>query len=180
MAKKQNILGVAYFGLGTPGDGVMGATLTEFQDIEVNSVNIEGSQANETTIPTEADDAYITLSDTPSPTTVTVRLYGVTPTQRVMLMGGTVNAEVGGEDEGKWEAPGTVPNIYLSMKLEGKEIDGEKAVLKIPYGKVSARDQGNITKNGLPAVEVTITANTPETSGGVKGAPYIIGTETVV
>lgn len=180
MAKSSNILGVGYLGLGTPGDGVMGTALTEYKDIEVSSVNIEGSQANETTIPTEADDAYITLTDAPTPTTVTFRLYGVTPAQRVELMGGAVNAEVGGADEGKWEAPGTIPNIYLSLKLEGKPINGEKAVLKIPYGKVSARDQGTITKNGLPAVEVTVTANTPESSAGVKGAPYILGTEAVV
>ena len=180
MAKKDNILGIAYFGLGAPGDGVMGDVLTEFSDIEVGSVGIEGSQANETTIPTEADDAYLTLSDTATPTSATARIYGVTPTELVILMGGSVDATVGGPDEGKWLAPASVPNIYLSMKIEGYAIDGAKAVIKFPYAKVSARLQGNITKNGLPAVDVTITANTPESALGVKGAPFIYGTETVV
>lgn len=180
MAKKNNFLGVSYFGLGTPGDGVMGATLTEFADIEVGSITLEGSTGNDTTIPTEADDAYITISDTATPTTLTARLYGVTPTQLVMLIGGQVNAEVGGDDEGKWEAPSSLPNIYLSALLEGKVIDGEKSVFKMPYAKVTARLQGNITKNGLPAVDVTLTANTPESAVGVKGAPYILGTEAVV
>ena len=180
MAKENNILGVSYFGLGAPGDGVMGTTLTEFKDIEVNSVTFEGSQANETTIPTEADDSYITLSDAPTPHSLTVRLYGVTAEQRVLLMGGSVDATAGGEDEGKWLAPGTVPNIYLSMKIAGKEVNGKRTVMKFPYAKVSARDQGNITKNGLPAVEVTITANTPESQAGIKGSPFIVGPEDVV
>lgn len=180
MAKTNNILGVDKLLLGAPGDGVMGTVLTEFQDIEVNSLNVEGSTGNETTIPTEADDAYITLSDTASPTTVSVRLYGVTPENMVLLAGGRVGEVADGEDEGAWLAPGTIPNIYLSAKIEGKAIDGIKGTLKIPYGKVTARLQGNITKNGLPAVDVSITANTPETSGGVKGSPFIIGAEAVV
>jgi hypothetical protein len=178
MSKKNNILGVAYFGLGTPGDGVMGATLTQFKDVEVGSITIEGSQANDTTIPTEADDAYISISDTATPATITARLYGVTPTEMVMLAGGSVGDT--GEDTGKWLAPGSIPNIYLSLKMEGQAIDGEKGVLKMPYAKVTARLQGTITKNGLPAVDVTITANTPESAAGVKGSPLIYGTEAAV
>lgn len=177
MSKQNNILGVAFFGLGTPGDGVMGAVIDQYSDVEVNSVVIDGSEGNESTIPTEEDDAYISLTDTATPTTVTVRLYGLTPAERVKIMGGEVIAS--GDDAGKWGAPRSIPNIYLSMQLEGKEIDGQKSVLKIPYGKVTAKDQGNITKNGLPAVEVKITANTPESAAGVKGNPYIIGTEAV-
>jgi hypothetical protein len=179
MSKKNNILGVAYFGLGTPGDGVMGATLTQFKDVEVGSITIEGSQANDTTIPTESDDAYISISDTATPATITARLYGVTPTDMVMLAGGSV-AGAGDPDEGKWLAPGSIPNIYLSLKMEGQAIDGEKGVLKMPYAKVTARIQGTITKNGLPAVDLTITANTPESAAGVKGAPLIYGTEAAV
>lgn len=167
--KTNNILGVEYFGLGAVGDGVMGATLTEFRDIEVGSVNIEGSTPNETTIPTENDDAYLTLNDTASPTTVSVRLYGVTPAEMVLLAGGTATGDL-------WEAPTTIPNVYLSMRLRGQAIQGKKGLLEIPYGKISARYQGTITKNGLPAVDVTITANTPVTTGGVAGAPYSYGT----
>lgn len=178
MAKKDNILGVAYFGLGAPGDGVMGTTLTQFQDVEVGSITLEGSQANDVTIPTESNDAYISLSDTATPATVTARLYGVAPADMVLLAGGTVGGA--GEDAGKWLAPGTIPNIYLSFKMEGSPIDGEKGVLKFPYAKVTARLQGTITKNGLPAVDVTITANTPESAAGAKGSPMIYGTEAVV
>lgn len=180
MAKKNNILGVEKLLLGAPGDGVMGTSLTEFNDIEVGSITFEGSQANETTIPTEANDAYITVDDTADPTTLTVRLFGVTPEQRVMLMGGRVGAVEDGEDEGNYLAPSSKSNIYLSAKLEAKEVDGERAVIKIPYGKISAREQGTITKNGLPAVDVVITANTPESLAGDEGSPYILGWEAVV
>ena len=180
MAKENNILGVEKLLLGAPGDGVMGASLTEFNDIEVGSITFEGSQANETTIPTEANDAYITVDDTADPTTLTVRLFGVTPEQRVMLMGGRVGVLEDGEDEGNYLAPSAKTNIYLSAKLEAKEVNGKKGIIKIPYGKIAAREQGTITKNGLPAVDVTITANTPESSGGVEGSPYVVGFEDVV
>ena len=179
MAKANNILGVTSIGIGEPGDGVMGTALTEFTDIEVNSTGLEGSQSNETTIPTENSDSYLTVDDTADPTTLSFRLYGCSAEDRVLLMGGTVGA-VGTPEEGNYLAPITKPSIYRSVKLAGKEIEGKRGVIKVPFGKVSARDQGNITKNGLPAVEVTVTANTPESAAGVKGNPYILGWETVV
>lgn len=179
MAKENNILGVDQFGFGTPGDGVMGTIDDFYNDVEVGSVNIEGSSPNDTTIPTEEDDAYITISDTANPSIVTARLYGVTPEQMVNLAGGSVNAEAGGPNEGMWEAPTSQPNIYKSFEMLGKAINGKQGVLRFPYAKIIARLQGTATKNGLPAVEVTITANTPESSGGVKGHPVIYGTKAV-
>jgi len=182
MAKENNMLGVVYVGLGEPGDGVMPAksTLTEFTDVEVASVTIEGSQTNETNISTEAEDAYLTVDATADPTSVVLRLFGVTPTQRILLMGGSVNDVVGDELEGMWMAPVTKEVIHLSLRTEGKEIKGKKGVFVIPYGKVSARDQGTITKDGLPAIEVTITANTPVSAAGLQGPPYAYGSIAVV
>ena len=180
MAKSNNILGLEKVELGTPGDGVMGASLTEFGDVEVGSVTIEGSSSNETTISTETDDNYLTVDDVADPTSLTMRLFGVTAEQRVMLMGGKVGTVDDGEDEGNYMAPATKPSIYLSLKATSKNVGGKRAVLKIPYGKVNAREQGTITKNGLPAVDITITANTPESAAGEKGHPYILGFEDVV
>ena len=178
--KTNNILGIASIALGLPGDGVMGAALTEFTDVEVGSVVIEGTNSNETTIATETEDNYLTVDDTTDPTTLTFRLFGVTPEQRVMLMGGKVGTVDDGEDEGNYMAPASKPSIYLSLKAVGKAIKGKQAVFKIPYGKVNAREQGTITKNGLPAVDVTVTANIPVSAAGDKGSPYIIGFEDVV
>lgn len=171
MAQEKNIFGVAQFELGAPGDGIMGASLTNFPDVEVGSVNIEGSQANESTIPTESNDSYITLNDTATPATVTARLYGVTPTQMVMLAGGAVNGT-----DGLWEAPGTVPNIYLSFRLTAQPLNGEYGVIEMAYAKVTARLQGTITKNGLPAVDLLITANTPIAADTTEGPPVRFGT----
>lgn len=173
MSANNNFLGVSYFGLGAPGDGIMGTTLTEFTDIEVGSVNIEGSQPNEQTISTESDDNYLTVNNNTTPTTVRVRLFGITAAQMVVLAGGEATGDV-------WSAPQSAPNIYLSMRMRGKEVNGKRGILEIPYGKIVARPQGTITKNGLPATDVTITANTPVSAAGDKGAPYSIGTEDVV
>lgn len=170
MAANTNFLGVALFGLGAPGDGIMGTTLTNFPDVEVGSVNIEGSQANQETIPTEANDAYITLNNDATPTSVTARLYGVTPAQMVLIAGGAIDGT-----DGLWNAPGTVPEIYLSFRMEGKANGGKKGILEMAYAKVVARVQGTITKNGLPAVDVTLTANTPVSALSVEGPPFRIG-----
>lgn len=171
MAQEKNIFGVAKIELGAPGDGIMGASLTEFPDVEVGSVNIEGSQANQTTIPTETNDSYITLNDAASAATATVRLYGVTPTQMVLLAGGAVSGV-----DGLWEAPGSIPDIYLSFRLTGKPLNGEYGVIEMAYAKVVARLQGTITKNGLPAVDLLITANTPIAADTTEGPPVRFGT----
>lgn len=180
MAKYNNLLGLEKVEIGDPGDGIMGADLTEFNDIEVGSVTIEGANANEENIPTEANDTYLTVDGTVDPTSITLRLFGVTAEQRVQLMGGKVGTVDDGEDEGSYMAPVGKPAIYKSFKATSKTIDGKRGVFKIPYGKVNAREQGTITKNGLPAVDITITANTPESEAGVEGNPYILGFEDVV
>ncbi|MBD0822641.1 hypothetical protein [Aestuariibaculum marinum] len=172
MANTNNILGVSSFELGAPGDGVMGVSLTNYPDVEVGSVNIEGSQANEQTIPTENSDAYITINGEATPSSVTARLYGVTPTQMVELAGGEVNGT-----DGLWEAPKTIPNIYLSFRMKGQPINGKVGVLEMAYAKVTARLQGTVTKNGLPAVDVTLTANTPVSAAQVEGPPLRFGVE---
>lgn len=172
MSAPNNFLGVSYFGLGAPGDGIMGDTLTNFEDVEVGSVNIEGSQANAQTIPTENSDSYISVNGEPTPNTVTARLFGVTPAQMVLLMGGAVNGT-----DGLWEAPASKPNIYLSFQMKGKDNGGKVGVLEMAYAKIDARLQGTVTKNGLPAVDVTITANTPVSALAVAGPPMRYGVE---
>lgn len=173
MAKDKNFLGVESFKIGAPGDGVMGTNLKNFPDVEVASVVLEGTQQNEETIPTESDETYLTVNSDSTPGTVTARFYGVEPVDMVTLMGGEV------DPDGLWGAPSTPPNIYLSVEIKGKEISGKRGVMKIPYAKTAARIQGTITKNGLPAVEVVFTPNTPVSEAGVKGSPFKYGTEDV-
>ncbi len=174
MASINNFLGVSSFELGAPGDGVMGDTLTNFPDVEVGSVNIEGATQNQETISTEANDSYITVNGDPTPGSVSARLYGVTPAQMVVLAGGEVDGT-----SGLWNAPKTAPDIYLSFRMKGKAINNKRGVLQMAYAKISARLQGTVTKNGLPAVDITITANTPVSALLVEGPPYSYGTEDV-
>ena len=174
MAKENNFLGVETFKLGTPGDGVMGTSLINFPDVEVGSVSLEGAQANEENIPTEGNDTYLSVNGSSTPASVTARLFGVTPAQLVTLAGGDVDGT-----SGLWNAPSSIPNIYLSFEMKGKSVNGKRGVLLMPYAKVNARVQGTVTKNGLPAVDITLTANTPVSSGNVEGSPYSYGTEDV-
>lgn len=169
MAKNDNVLGVAKIEIGAPGDGIMGATLTSFTAVELNSLNLSGAEANEETLPTEQEDAYLTLTAAANPTTSTFRLFEVWGDAAVLLMGGTYTA---GTDQ--YDAPEAIPDKYLSVRITSKTIDGAYMQIEFPYAKVSARHEGNITKNNLLAVAVTLTANTPVSAAQVKGAPYSI------
>lgn len=167
MAKNDNVLGVESIALGAPGDGVMGGTLTSFTDIEVNSVNLSGATASNESIPTEDEDAYLTIGTSSEPTTMVFRLYGVFGDDLVLLMGGTYDSM-----NSSYEAPKAVADTYLSVRLTSKAISGFKMRIDMPYAKIDARHEGAITKSALLAVEITATANTPVSSGQVEGAPY--------
>ncbi len=172
MSKSNNFYGITEFKLGAPGDGVMGASLKNFPDIENNSVNIEGATPSETTIATEEDDMYMTINSSSTPHKITARLFGVDRDDYPLLMGGTTTS-------GIWSAPISPPNIYLSFEMKGKEVEGKRGVYRIPYGKIIAKENGSITKGGLPAIDITITANTPVSDAGVSGAPFESGIEDV-
>lgn len=167
MAKNDNVLGVVKIGIGAPGDGVMGVTLTDFTDIELNSVNFSGAESNEETIPTEAEDSYLTIGTAANPTVITFRLFGVSGANAVLLLGGEV-------DGLEYKAPESVPDTYLSVRLTSRTINGFYHEIDLPYARISARHEGSITKSGLLAIEVTATANTPLSAGGTKGSPYVI------
>lgn len=167
MAKNDNVHGVEQIELGAPGDGVMGTTLTAFTDIEVNSVNLSGATASNENIPTEDEDAYLTIGTSSEPTTMTFRLYGVFGDDLVLLMGGSYDSMTT-----TYSAPKAVADTYLSVRLTSKAISGFKMHLEMPYAKIDARHEGAITKSALLALEVTATANTPVSSGQVEGPPY--------
>jgi len=82
-----------------------------------------------------------------------------------MLMGGTFALDI-------YSAPKKKSSIYLSLVLESLANNGKKRKLTVPYAHAGAKVQGNITKNGLPAVDITFTANIPTTAAGVESAPY--------
>lgn len=167
MARKDNLLGIEKFEMGPVGDGIMGAALTTFGDIEIGSPNIEGQTATENTIPTEDNDAYITLNADVTPTKFKIRLYGVAKSDYPMILGGTYAGS-------KWSEPKIKPNIFLSTRITGTAIDGFKNVVEMAYAKVNAKIQGTITKDKLPAIDIEITANVPVSAAQVEGAAVTI------
>ena len=169
MAKSDNILGVTQIELGAPGDGIMGAALTAFTAVELNSVSFSGATAADETIPTEQEDAYLTIGTSAEPTTMVFRLFEVFEADAVLLLGGTYDVPTT-----EYRAPETVADTYLSLRLTTKAVSGFYMEVEFPYAKISARHEGNITKSGLLALEVTATANTPVSAAQVKGPPYTI------
>ncbi|WP_142783350.1 hypothetical protein [Changchengzhania lutea] len=169
MAKSDNIRGVEKIEIGLPGDGVVGATLTTFAAVVLNSLTLTGSEATEETISTEQDDSYLTVNTGANPATANFKLYEVTGDSAVMLMGGAW------DDINKvWSAPKTVPNKYLSVVITTDVTEGKKTEITFAYAKVVAKFDGNITKNGLLSLDVQLTANTPVSAASVEGAPFEI------
>jgi len=167
MSKETNIRGVGQIEMGIPGDGVLGASLTIFsgKTVVLNSLSIDGGDANETTIATEGDDNYKTVNTGSTPANATFKLLEVTGTEAVMILGGSYDAP-----SKTWDAPKTKPNKYLSVVIT--DLEGNKVIF--PYAKVSGKHVGNVTKSELLSIEIKITANTPVSAAGAEGAPYQI------
>ncbi|MEI6865566.1 hypothetical protein [Flavicella sp.] len=160
-------MGVGKVEIGVPGNGVVSAALVEFTDVEVGSVNFEGESTATETIATEADDNYLIVDGTVTPAIVKIRLLGVALSDYPMLMGGLFALD-------KYSAPIKKKSQFLSLVITTLENNGKKKVITIPYAHTVAKIQGNITKNALPAVDLTFTANTPVTEEGIQAAPYEI------
>ena len=164
MAKETNIRGVGKIEIGLPGDGIVGASLTEFDGnvVVLNSLSIDGGDATETTIPTEGDDSYLTVGTGSTPPSTTFKLLEVTGVAAVMILGGTYDAP-----SKTWSSPTTKPDKYLSVVIT--DLEGNKVIF--PYAKVSGKHVGNITKSELLSIEIKATANTPVAANGDIGAP---------
>ena len=164
MSKDTNIRGVDKIEIGLPGDGILGASLTEFKGdvVVLNSLSIDGGDATETNISTEGVDNYMTVNTGSSPANASCKLLEVTGADAVMMLGGSYDGP-----SKTWDAPKTKPNIYLSVVFT--DLEGNKIIF--PYAKVSAKHVGNVTKSELLSVELKITANIPVTALGVQGAP---------
>ena len=169
MAKNDNLIGVFKIEIGAPGDGVMGGSLTTYTQVELNSLQMTGAESNETTIPTETEDAYLTLSEAATAGQVTFRLYEAWGDDLALLMGGSYDSMAA-----KYSAPVSLPENYYSVRITTQAIDGKYMRLEMPYCKVSSRHNGNLSKGTILACEVTCTINTPVTSGDVKNPPYDI------
>jgi len=165
MAKETNIRGVAKIEIGLPGDGVVGAALTEFLGnvVVLNSLNLDGGDASELTIATEGDDSYLTVDTGKAPTTATFKLLEVVGVDAVMLLGGSYDSP-----SKTWDAPNTSISKYLSVVIT--DLAGNQVIF--PYAKIAAKYLGNITKSELLSIEIKATANTPVSAADVEGAPY--------
>lgn len=167
MAQGDNIFGIESLEIGAPGDGVMGVSLSSYTDIEKGSLTLDGAESSENTIQTEGNDSYVTLNADVTPTTLNVRVYGIPVADYPMLMGGSVAGS-------KWSQPASVENIFLSIRLTSKALGGKQAIIEMAYCKVVARVQGTVTSDGLPAIAINATANTPISAAQVAGDPVTI------
>ncbi len=169
MSKNNNIKGIASISIGAPGDGVVGASLTAFTAIVLNSLSLNGTKLVTENLSIENVDNYLTIKNGSNPTTASFKLLEITGADKVLLQGGTWT-----EEDLLWEAPITPEEIRLSVVLQTVPLNGRYAKITFPYCFVSASDEGSITQNALFSVNVEVIANVPETALGVQKAPYTV------
>jgi hypothetical protein len=174
MSKKSDLFGVSKFEMGDPGDGIMGTSLTEFNDIMEGTVTIALPKAETVKIFSETNRVvpYRVISagskDAPK---VELKLLGVDLDKWSKFLGGTYTALTK-----TWAIPSTSNDLYQSIRITTKETDaaGSKLAIEIPFGLLTAGIEGNLTYNNLANIAVTIEAMTPVSELGVEGNALIV------
>ncbi len=167
MSKSSDIFGIGKLEIGDPGDGVMGTTLVEFNDIKEGSATLTLPKSETTKIfsETQRKAPYRVVSSGASDgPKLALEMLGLDMDKWIEFLGGTYAT-------GKWTAPKTDVDIYKSIKLTTKPTDDEGTVLVIemPYALLTAGIDNPLTFNDLTAIQVTMEAQIPVSAAGVEG-----------
>jgi hypothetical protein len=167
---QSDLYGVSKFEVGTPGDGVMGTTLTEYAGIEKGSVVITMPEPEVVEIFTELEQVvpYRSIPQQSAGVKMEVKLYGVPVANYVDFFGGTYTSGTK-----TWDAPQSLTSIYKSVRVTTKETnaDGDYLKIEMPNALVTAGIEGSLTSDSMATVKLTFTAQIPISALGVRGNP---------
>jgi hypothetical protein len=172
MSKSSDIFGVSKFEVGACGDGVMGTTLVEFNDIAEGTatLNLPKNETIKLFSETNRKTPYRIIEGgvTEGPK-LELELLGVDMDKWATFLGGTYAS-------GKWTYPNTSTSIYKSVRLTTKETNDAGTVLQIdmPYALITSGIEGALTFNNLATIKVTIEAMVPWSAAGVEGTALTI------
>lgn len=167
MGKSSDVFGISKLEIGAPGDGIMGATLVEFNDIKEGTAKLTLPKQDTSKIfsETRRNVPYrvITAGASEGPK-ISLEMLGIDLDAWVDFLGGTYAT-------GKWTFPPASPELYKSVRLTTNPTDesGTVLVIEMPYALLTAGIDGPITFNDITAIQMTIEAMMPVSSGGVEG-----------
>lgn len=172
MSKSSDIFGISKFEVGAPGNGIMGTTLTEYNDIAEGTATLTLPKADTVKIFSETNRKVpyrVIDGGTSEGPKLELELLGVNMADWVNFIGGTV-------ENGVWKYPKTSVSIYKSIRLTTKETDdaGSKLQINMPYALITGGISGALTFKNLATIKLTIEAMSPYTTGGVEGDALFI------
>lgn len=167
MAKSSDIFGISKLEIGDPGDGIMGATLVEYNDIKEATAVLKLPKKETVKIFSETRRGvpYRVISSgvTDGPM-FDLEFLGLDLADWNKFLGGTFAT-------GKWTFPKDDADIYKSVRITTKATDaaGTVLVFEIPYGLITSGIDSNLTYNDLTPIQVSIEAMVPVSALDVEG-----------
>ncbi len=158
--------------IGNPSDNLDESKMDEFRKefIVEKSVKVIKPKPSTTSISTEGDDNYRSLTAKTDPSSIEFGLYGVPLDYAPNFFGGSYDS-----DKKEFHMPDTTPDIYRSIILYTGETltDGTRMKIVFPYAQMSAGFTGELTKDNIMSITVVAEANKPV--GMTATSKFILG-----
>lgn len=164
MGITRGVLSIAFGPIAS--DGGPGTDLTPFGKTDASATNsFTEDDPTETNYESLEDDDPIDVEVTRGARNLNITVLDITPANMVRALGGTLTGTAPNQT---WNAPANMPSIELTAVVTTKQ----GMSLTIPRGKVTARINHDLSKNGGKlAVDVTVRVLVP-TKAGVAPAMY--------
>lgn len=150
-----------------PADGSMqtDANLSDYGYTNQNSATLTMETPEKTVFYAEEVDDPVLVSQKAGKVTVAWDIMNPSPETLEAFMGGTASKSVQTlTDKDMWEAPSTVPNIEMALKVTPKQ----GFVVSIPRANVVGTLSGNFTSGEMVLLHVEATALTPTGTNAAK------------
>lgn len=176
---KFELSGVVSFKMGDPGAaGVMGTSLVQYTGVKEGTMTFDLAAPTSNDINIEESDIAYATKLSGSPKSFTFELLGLNLSKVPKFLGGTFTAGSGGTKD-KWEAPTAIAEIFQSVEIISKDVDGNSVVYNFVKCKVSGFLSQTNTKTDLIGLQVTFTILQPVNGSGTPTTPYYVEGETI-
>lgn len=164
---------VTKFEMGDPGDGVMGATLTQFNGIRKGTLTLTVPKPETTNVETEESEGAFLVIAGSRVMTFQLELVGVALAEWVKFLGGTYDSPTK-----TFSMPTASPVIKQSVKITGQNENGVAQEINFPLAQITGAIEGALTKDDARGLVVAGNILTPYTAAGDVQTPMMIADKT--
>jgi hypothetical protein len=160
---------VTKFEMGTPGDGVMGTSLTQFNGIRKGTMTLTIPTPEQTNIETEESEGAWLVIPGARLMSFKLELVGVELADWNKFLGGTYDSPTK-----TLSFPTASSVIKQSVKITGQNENGVAQEIQVPLAQIMGAIDGALTKDDARGLVVTGNVLTPYTAAGVIQSPLLI------